>query len=143
MEHDNSGLLSSGRLRRMTRVDTVQFKTAQSFCKSSFKIMSQCISTSGEPLSCAVFAIGGNITLSIFENSHTNAPKSRFSLIRTIRTPGTSSSASGFSLIGFHLSVPGIRPLNQRKGWGLRQLPLLLDNQIDNRAHQNRHPRPR
>lgn len=38
------------------------------------------------------------------------SPKSKFSRMRTINAPGTSSSASGFSLIGFQRSVPGIRP---------------------------------
>jgi len=38
------------------------------------------------------------------------SPKSKFSLILTIKAPVTLSSASGFSLRGFHLSVPGILP---------------------------------
>lgn len=44
------------------------------------------------------------------KNIPTDAPKSRLSRILTIRVPGIFSSASGFSLIGFHLSVPGILP---------------------------------
>jgi len=40
-------------------------------------------------------------------------PKSKFSRIRTIKAPETFSSASGFSLSGFHRSVPGMRPLKQ------------------------------
>lgn len=45
-----------------------------------------------------------------------NVPKSRFSRIRMINTPGTSSLASSFSLIGFHWSVPGIRPCPNKTG---------------------------
>lgn len=37
-------------------------------------------------------------------------PKSRFSRMRTISAPDASSTASGSSSIGFHLSVPGMRP---------------------------------
>lgn len=62
------------------------------------------------PFNCAVLAVHDNSLIHWCCRWSFHVPKSRFSRILTIKTPGMFSSASGFSLIGFHLSVPGIRP---------------------------------
>ena len=88
-----------------------------------------------EPFSCEVFAITKKVSTYKDQNWNDDLPKSRFSRIRTMRTPGTLSSASGFSRIGFHRSVPGIRPYK-----GLR---CCHERKGSSSSYQNGHPRPR
>lgn len=52
-----------------------------------------------------------------------------------MRTPGTLSSASGFSRIGFHRSVPGIRPYKRLRCCHAKKGSLS--------SYQNGHPRSR
>lgn len=85
----------------------IQLQTPQTFCRKVREFAGGVANkTGGAPLSCAVFA------------------KSRFSLIRTINTPEASSIASGFSSIGFHLSVPGMRPCVQSTHGTCRHIVL-------------------
>ena len=85
------------------------------------------------PFNRPVFA-AGRITSELAQGvSHLDmdAPKSRLSLSRMIRTPGT-SCALGSSLIGSHRSVPGTRPC--------AQIVIGREKHVAERSYQDGHP---